>query len=178
MGQVLHFFQLCSDVRQEAHGKHAARLYRLPHCPRPRASRSHKHQDFIPLFDKAVHNAKAYMKKSDNNKRAAKSVKAKESSIRRVYFHLTYHEDDPNSREIPRIWSNCMAEPPEDVPLNLMVNLIGQNCKGELLEGNYLEYQQYDHLKRIEVVVFDQRRSQKMTKISTTHRWLALDELY
>ena len=119
MGQVLRYFQLCSDGK-EINDILNVFMDRL-------IARGHKHRDLVPLFDRAVCNAKAYIKKKVGDRhaiQAAKAAKAIEAS-RRVYFHLPYHEDDPSSREIQRIWYNCVAEPPGDVPLNLMENLNG-----------------------------------------------------
>ena len=117
MGQVLRYFQLCSD-QKDINDLLDVFMDRL-------IARGHQHHDLIPLFDKAVRNAKTYIKKSDYEKLAVKSARAKEAS-RRVYLHLPYLEDDPNSREIQRIWNNCVAEPPDDVPLNQMENQSGQ----------------------------------------------------
>ena len=128
MGQVLRYFQLCSD-QKDINDLLDVFMDRL-------IARGHQHHDLIPLFDKAVRNAKTYIKKSDYEKLAVKSARAEEAS-RRVYLHLPYLEDDPNSREIQRIWNNCVAEPPDDVPLNQMENQSGQKTPIDRLMVSY-----------------------------------------
>ena len=128
MGQVLRYFQLCSD-QKDIDDLLDVFMDRL-------IARGHQHHDLIPLFDKAVRNAKTYIKKSDDEKLAVKSARAEEAS-KRVYLHLPYLEDDPNSREIQRIWNNCVAEPPDDVPLNQMENQNGQKTPIDRLMVSY-----------------------------------------
>jgi len=53
-------------------------------------------------------------------------------------FMLQYQTSgNPNSREIQRIWNNCVAEPPDDVPLNQMENQNGQKTPIDRLMVSY-----------------------------------------
>lgn len=144
MGNVLRFFLLCtvkSDIQVKLDEFYARLL-----------NRGHQPSTLLPLFDKAISNAASYIEKSDEDKKAAALAKI-EAAQRSVYFHLTYHPNDPPSRTIQRLWREFVAEPMDGLPLNKMENLQGFEIPVDKLTiayhrapnlGNLLSYRKID----------------------------------
>ena len=112
-GGIIRIYQLCthdSDIKERIR-VFFRRLRRSGHCP----------ETLLPLFVKAVANAKKYISTSDEERAATKAAQA-ESSKRRVFLHLPYHPNDPPARIIQRLWRQHMMLPPGEPPLNRVTN--------------------------------------------------------
>lgn len=79
-------------------------------------NRGHQIASLIPLFKRAKENAFPYISQMAKECVHRKNQKALESRAS-VYFHLQYHAEDPPAREIQKIWSDFVAQPPGDTPL-------------------------------------------------------------
>ena len=114
MGNVLRIFQLCTNDK-DINNKLEAFQERL-------LNRGHQLHTLLPIFDKAIANAKQYLSTSEEAKATAKATK-KEAAARRVYFHVPYHPNNPPAADIQRLWQLHVADPPGQKPLNQMTNL-------------------------------------------------------
>lgn len=87
MGGVLRILQLCSD-ENDADG-HIRNLYQRL------ISRGHQPTNLLPLFDKAITNAHAYLAKhSTSTKKKPVPAKKRDS----IYFHIPFHPQDPPAK--------------------------------------------------------------------------------
>ena len=112
-GNILRIHQLCSrddDINDRL------RIFfrRLRH-------RGYSSEALLPIFQKAVDNAKKYLRTSPESRLAAKRAKAEESK-RRVFLHLPYHPNDPPSSTVQRLWREHMLHPIGLTPLNHVEN--------------------------------------------------------
>ena len=115
-GQVLRIFKLCS--REKDIDKELLLFYdRL-------LDRGHQPKTILPCIEKAIENAHKYLSQSDAYRQQQKLEKA-EAARRRVYFHLSYHPDNPPSSEIQRLWRDIVFAPPGKKPLNKFTNSQG-----------------------------------------------------
>jgi len=71
----------------------------------------------IPLFAKAIANAKGYLAQ-DPAFRAGKKQEKLEARKRRIFLHLPYHPQNPSSREIKDLWRGLVSDPALKTPLN------------------------------------------------------------
>ena len=113
MGNVLRIFQLCTDTGDIDEKLEAFFDYLL--------NRGHQLETLRPLFDSAIANATKYLATSEDEREATKAAKAEEAK-RRVYFHVPFHPDNPKARVIQSLWSEHVAAPDDDKPLNKQVN--------------------------------------------------------
>lgn len=112
-GNVLRIFQLCSRV-EDIEDELALFMQRL-------VDRGYQMKNLLPLLSKAVTNAKNYLCRSEAHHRRLKN-KAKDSSKRQVYFHLTYHPEDPHSSIVQRLWRRIVFDPTGKSRLNCIKN--------------------------------------------------------
>lgn len=122
MGNVLRIMQICTDPA-DIGDKLEVFMERL-------CSRGHQHATLLPLFEKAITNAKIYLSKSEADKLTAKSLKT-EAARRTLYLHVPFMPDNPEAAFIQRSWRDCVAEPPGELPLNMMENLDGEKIDVE-----------------------------------------------
>ena len=107
--------QVCTDPADIGDNKLETFMERL-------CRRGHEHATLLPLFEKAIANATAYLSKSEAEKLTAKSIKS-ESARRTLYLHVPFMPDDPSSAYIQHCWRDCVAEPPGELPLKMMENI-------------------------------------------------------
>lgn len=148
MGGVMRMHTLCSspeDVQQKLR-----LLFR-----RLRA-RGYNSDDIIPIFSKAVTNAKDYMKNGPRRK-------ADDLSKKRVFFHLEYHPNDPPSSVVQQYWRQNFLTPPSQRPLPLVRNHADHPVEVEQMTvaysrppnlGNLLSYRRIDKLNGPKVSSF------------------------
>jgi len=79
----------------------------------------------IPLFDKAISNAKEYLARSDTYREHLKELK-KAANKRRVFFHLPYHPDNPPTRVLQQLWREYVFSPQGELKLNQLTNREGE----------------------------------------------------
>ena len=66
-------------------------------------AQGHTQEALGPLFDKAEANAQAYMQLSQEEREHVRQQKSLDAH-NQVFLHLQYHPNDPQSRDIQRIW--------------------------------------------------------------------------
>jgi hypothetical protein len=115
-GQVLRIRRLCSH-KKDADEKILEFFHRL-------LARGHTQEAIGPLFDKAEANARAYMQLSPEERERVKQQKALDAH-NQVFLHLQYHPNDPQSRDIQRIWREQVLQPEGETPLPDMENITG-----------------------------------------------------
>jgi len=115
-GMTLRIHSLCSRAQDVE-----AELVSLFRCL---VDRGHQASGLIPLFAKAIANAKTYLAQ-DPAFRARKKQEKLESSRRRVFLHLPYHPQNPSSREIQDLWRGLVSDPALKTPLNRIENYNG-----------------------------------------------------
>ena len=112
-GMVLRIHSLCSrtqDIEDE--------LVSLFRCL---VDRGHQALGLVPLFSKAITNAKRYLAQDPAFRERKKQEKLEESR-RKVFLHLPYHPQNPSSKEIQNLWHCFVAAPPLKTPLNCIEN--------------------------------------------------------
>ena len=115
-GQVLRIRRLCTHKR-DADMKILEFFNRL-------LARGHKQENIGPLFDKAEANARAYMRLSNEEKKQLHMQKQADAH-NQIFLHLQFHPDDPQSRDIQRIWREQILQPEGELPLPEMENTDG-----------------------------------------------------
>ena len=112
-GNVLCIHQLCSaatDVKKEL-----KLFFRcLLDC-------GYELQKITPIFQQAINNAMAYLKRSALEQLWMKSRKDI-ASCQQVFLHLPYHPANPPSKAIQRLWYHLVGIPPGKLPLNKLTN--------------------------------------------------------
>jgi hypothetical protein len=73
------------------------------------------------LFAKANDNAQQHLRRTPEEFKAIQDKKLVQGS-RRIFFHLQYHPNDPNSKVIQRVWREQVMEPAGQRPLNQLTN--------------------------------------------------------
>jgi hypothetical protein len=123
-GEVLRIHRLCSDEDDITN--------RVITCFRRWTARGHSPQKLVPVFKRALENARKFMATSKEQREANKAAKLEEAR-RRVYFHTEYHPQGPPSREIQQLFDNTVMNPPgkdpfqslgwtdTDIPLDSMI---------------------------------------------------------
>lgn len=123
-GEVLRIHRLCSDEDDITE--------RILTFFRRMTQRGHTRSDLLPVFQKALCNARKFLATSDDEREAAKAAKL-EAACRRVYYHVEYHPQGPTSRDIQRLFDECIMHPPgrkrfpelgytpEGIPLDEMI---------------------------------------------------------
>jgi len=101
-----------------------------------------------PLFQQAMDNAKAYLRRTALDHLHVKSKKG-EGQHRRVFLHLPYHPTNPSSKMIQKHWHECIASPKGHPPFHHLTNDQGYDIPIERLTiawhrplslGNLLSY--------------------------------------
>jgi len=140
MGNVLRIYSLCSrrsDIDDELCKFFSHML-----------DRGYQSDDLIPLFDKAIANATAYLNRSPAQREYLKTRKAEESK-HRVFLHLPFHPNDPSSKQLQKVWRETMASPPGQIPLDRIKTRFGDlmpvsrmtvSYRRSLNLGNLLSY--------------------------------------
>lgn len=115
-GKILRIYRLCSnevDIEEKL-GKFFGQLLDRGHC----------FKRILPVFSKAMDNAKRYISTSKEY-RFQQSEKKRLASKRQVYLHVPYHPGNPTSRDLQRLWRNIVFHPKGKRPLNLCTNSLG-----------------------------------------------------
>ena len=112
-GNVLRIFQLCSE-EQDIADRLCTFFRRLRAC-------NYSSQALLPLFNKAIDNAKTYIATNDTT-RALRKRKLELAAKRRVFLHLPFHPNDPSSQEVQRLWRDFVSHPPGEAPLSTVPN--------------------------------------------------------
>ena len=154
IGQVIRIFSLCTyseDVQRHIKNLHD-RLIR----------RGYTHYELMPLFEKAVEKADAFLKKTDEE-RAMEKRQKREENEKRVFFHLKYHPDDPRSSVIQKVFRECILQPSGELPFHELRNDVGQKIPVERLTicysthpniGSILSYRKICKRKGLKVSSF------------------------
>ena len=112
-GMVLRIMKLCSntnDVRQ-----------RIQVFYRRLLRRGYSKDQLTPLFNKAIVNAHQHFRRTPQELKLLQDRKLVQG-YRRVFFHLQYHPNDPDSRTIQQIWREQVLEPAGKEHINQIRN--------------------------------------------------------
>ena len=143
IGEVQRIHRLCSD-KDDIQSRVCTFYGRL-------MRRGHKSESLIPLFEKAMVNARKFMAKSKQQREQEKEEKL-EAARRRCYFHVTFHPQGPKPHAIQQIFVEQVLQPPGkehfnklrgegvDVPLDAMI--VANHRPPNL--GNMLSYRKID----------------------------------
>ena len=77
-------------------------------------ARGYNNEDILPIFEKAITNARAYVKRG-----ARKEI---EDGSNRLFFHIQYHPNNPPSSAIQKNCRLHLCNPPSEAPLPLVRN--------------------------------------------------------
>ena len=116
-GMILRIYKLCSkpsDIRR-----------RIKVFFRRLLRRGYSKEYLIPLFTKATENAKKHLRRTAAQLRAMEDTKLLEG-YRRVFFHLQYHPNDPDSRIIQQTWRDTILQPAGKDHINQVKNMEDQ----------------------------------------------------
>jgi hypothetical protein len=153
-GNVLPIHQLCSaatDVKKEL----KLFLHRL-------LDRGYKLWKITLIFQRAIDNAMAYLKRSTLERLWMKSRKDI-ASHQQVFLHLPYHPANPPSKAIQRLWYHSVGTPPGNLPLNKLTNQQGYDVPIDKLTitwhrppnlANLLSYRKLEHRTGLKVSSF------------------------
>ena len=108
-GEVLRIHRLCSE--EEDVTKRVCTFFRRL------TRRGHYPSTLLPLFKKALTNARKFMATSDASRLLAKEAKTEEAR-RRVYLHREYHPQGPPSRSVQQLFEEHVLRPPGETPFN------------------------------------------------------------
>ncbi len=108
-GNILCIHQLCSNVKVVV-----KEIKLLLHCL---MDRGYQLSQPTPLFQQAMDNAKAYLRRSTLDHLQVQSKK-KEAHHQRVFLHLPHHPANPSSKVIQKLWASNMASPHGQTPLH------------------------------------------------------------
>ena len=116
-GMILRIYKLCSkpsDIRR-----------RIKVFFRRLLRRGYSKDYLIPLFTKATENAKKHLRRTAAHLKAMEDAKLLKG-YRRVFFHLQYHPNDPDSRIIQQTWKETILQPAGKDHINQVKNLEDQ----------------------------------------------------
>ena len=145
MGNTLRIHQLCTN-EDDITTKLEVFFDRL-------LDRGHQHKTLLPIFIKAIENAKAYSLRSEEDTLAIVEAK-KVTAERSVYLHVPYHPNNPSSSTIQSLWRMHVAAPTGELPLNMMHSNSGAEIPVDQLTiafhrapnlGNLLSYRKIAH---------------------------------
>ena len=153
-GNVLRIHQLCSaatDAKKEL----KLFLHRL-------LDHGYKLWKITPIFQRAIDNAMAYLKRSTLKRLWMKSRKDI-ASCWQVFLHLPYHPANPPSKAIQQLWYHLVGTPLGNFPLNKLTNrqgydvpidklAIARHCPPNL--ANLLSYRKLEHRMGLKVFLF------------------------
>lgn len=112
-GMVLRLWKLCSRVSDVQR--------RMKTFFRRLLRRGYSKDYLLPLFAKANENAQQHLRRTPEEFKAIQDKKLVQGS-RRIFFHLQYHPNDPNSKVIQRVWREQVMQPAGQRPLNQLTN--------------------------------------------------------
>ena len=145
MGNVLCIFRLCSkdqDITKELNLFFEAVL-----------TRGYQASTIKPIFEKAINNAKNYIKFPTKHQEKKKLQKNQLSTKHRLFFHVPFHPNNPPSRVLQNLWHTKVYHPPGKLPLNKLTNREGKTISTNQLViaysrapnlGNLLSYRKID----------------------------------
>ncbi|EJK51930.1 hypothetical protein THAOC_28853 [Thalassiosira oceanica] len=102
-GEVLRIHRICMDEDDRAN--------RVKTCYDRLISRGHTPSALLPLFKKALANARKFLTTSTEERMARKQAK-KEETKRQLYLHVEHHPQGPTSSEIQKLFNNTFLNPP------------------------------------------------------------------
>ena len=153
-GNVLRIHQLCSDAKDVT-----KELKLFFHRLLDRGYQSHQ---LTPLFQQAMDNAEAYLRRTALDHLRAQSKKEM-ANRRRVFLHLPYHPSNPSSKTIQKLWAKRVANPPGQPSLSSLTNEKGYNIPIKQLTiawhrppnlGNLLSYRKLNNRTGLKVSSF------------------------
>jgi hypothetical protein len=153
-GNVLLIHQLCSDA-QDVVKEIKLFLHRL-------LDQGYQLTQLTPLFQKALDNAKAYLRRMALDHLRVWSMR-EASHCQQVFLHLPYHPANPSSKTIQKLWSSQVAATPGQPPLSHLTNeqgysipikrlTIAWHCPPNL--GNLLSYRKLHNRTGLKVLSF------------------------
>ena len=114
MGNVLHMYQRCSSFSDS---KSKIKDF---YCHLLR--RGYKSSTLLPMFQKAIDNAKAYLSHSEENNHHAYNLSCRDAAECQAYFHLLFHPDNPPPNTIQCLWREHVSVPVRKEPFNELTN--------------------------------------------------------
>jgi hypothetical protein len=123
-GNVLRIHQLCSNTSDVVKEKKQF-LHHL-------FDQGYQLAQLTPLFQKAVDNAKAYLRCIALDHLRVPFMK-QASHHQRVFLHLPYHPANPSSKTIQKLWLSQVATPWDQPPLSRLTNKQGYSIPIERL---------------------------------------------
>jgi len=117
-GQILRIYQLCSH--SEDIDKELSLFYRRL------LDRGYKPCNLLPLLEKGINNAIAYLSLSPEQREAKKSAKVGRRD-QRIFLHLPYHPQNYPSSFIQRLWRDLVFSPPGEKELTKLTNHMGHH---------------------------------------------------
>ena len=145
MGNILRIFHLCSqaqDITKELNAFFEAIL-----------ARGYQASTIKPIFEKAINNAKNYIKYPVKHRERKKLRQNELSTRERLFFHVPFHPNNPPSQVLQHLWHTKVYHPPGKLPLNKLTNREGETIFTNQLViaysrapnlGNLLSYQKID----------------------------------
>ena len=106
-GEVLRIHRICMDEDDRAN--------RVKTCYDRLISRGHTRSTLLPLFKKALTNARKFLTTSKEERLARKQAKHEETK-RQLYFHVEYHPQGPTSSEVQKLFNDTILDPPGKKP--------------------------------------------------------------
>ncbi len=153
-GNVLRIHQLCS---------HATDIVReLKLFFRRLLDQGYQSSQLMLLFQQAMDNTKNYLRCTALDHFRAKSRKDTAHCCR-VFLHLPYHQTNPSSKSIQKLWHDVVATPNGQTPLHCLTNQQGYNVPIEWLTnawhrspnlGSLLSYRKLENRTGLKVSSF------------------------
>ena len=84
-------------------------------------ARGHSREDLEQIFAKAEENALNYLRRTQSDMELLDKQKWIKSK-KQIFLHLQYHREDPQSRNIQKLWTDLVSHPAGDTPLSEMKN--------------------------------------------------------
>ena len=153
MGNVLRFYVLCS-CPHDVEGKLRLFFRRL-------LARGYKKDALLPVFSKAVANAKDHLRGRSRKQleriaeHAANLAGEPPKARNRIFFHVPFHPQDPRSSTLQRLWRSHVRNPPGEAPLPSVPNRLNAAIGVDQMTvaysrapnlGNLLSYRRFDRL--------------------------------
>ena len=86
--------------------------------------RGHTREVLVPIFLKAISNARKFIATTEKERNDLKEAKHK-AAKRRLYLHLEYHPQNPQSKTIQQLFRDTVLQPPGKEPINEIVGSMG-----------------------------------------------------
>ncbi|EJK46376.1 hypothetical protein THAOC_34955 [Thalassiosira oceanica] len=95
------------------------RANRVKTCYDRLISRGHTPSTLLPLFKRALTNARKFLTTStEDEERMARKRAKQEEAKRQLYLHVEYHPQGPKSSEVQKLFNNTFLNPPGKKPFN------------------------------------------------------------